>query len=75
MELKELLNKFNGMITLNKGIHGTDNGKCTKVCDVQSNLISSLDKCTTKFQIYKGSIDLWISILCPKHVVVEWHFR
>jgi hypothetical protein len=75
MELKELLNKFNAMITLSKDIHGIDNGKCIEVCNVQSNLISSLDKCTTKFQIYKGLIELWTSILCPKHALAKWHSR
>jgi hypothetical protein len=54
MELKELLNGFNEMKMIDKGIHGTCNYKCTKVCDSQLNPTSSSDMCTTEFQIYKG---------------------
>jgi hypothetical protein len=34
MEFKELLNGFNDIRTLGKGIHGTCNCKCVEVCDV-----------------------------------------
>jgi hypothetical protein len=56
MELKELLNGFNNMKTLGKGIHGACSYKCIKVCDVKLNLATNLDNCIVKFQTYKGLI-------------------
>lgn len=75
MELKELLNGFNDMKTLGKGIHGACSCKCIEVCDVKLNLVTNLDNCIVKFQTYKGLIELWTSVLCLKLVLVEWHCR
>jgi hypothetical protein len=35
------------------------------------NRISSSDMCTTKLQIYKGLIELWTSVLCPKPTLTK----
>jgi hypothetical protein len=75
MELRELLNGFNDMRTLDKGIHGACSYKCIEVCDFQLNLATSLDNWTIKFKTYKGLIELWTSILCLKFALIEWHFR
>jgi hypothetical protein len=75
MELKELLNGFDDMKTLGKGIHGAYSYKCIEVCDVKLNLATNLDNCIVKFQTYKGLIELWTSILCLKLVLIEWHSR
>lgn len=63
------------MKMIDKGIHGTCNYKCTKVCDSQLNPTSSSDMCTTEFQIYKGLTEFQTFILCPKLALVEWHSK
>jgi hypothetical protein len=75
MEFKKLLNGFNEMRTIGKGIHGTCNYKCIEVCASQLNPTSSFNMCTVEFQIYKGLIEFWTFVLCPKLVLTKWHFR
>jgi hypothetical protein len=75
MEFKELLNGFHEMRMIGKGIHGTCNYKYIEVCAFQLNPTSSSNMCTVEFQIYKGLIEFWTSVLCPKLILTKWHSR
>lgn len=76
MELKELLNGFNDMRAPGKGIHTNCNYKCTEICDApQSNPTNNSTNQIVEFQIHKGLIELWTSILCPKPTLAEWYSK